>query len=135
MTPQKITVKIPRKQGELIPFNLELWNTGQYEAYDKQDGLVRILCTDKKGLYPIVATDDVTGDINTYLNDGVFIIGKEKRLFLRKKPSEELPKDDYLNFDYRGITGVWKSLTDLENHALPMRLGSIHITYQWEDAV
>lgn len=134
MTPQKITVKIPRKQGELLPFNLEKWNTGEYEAVHEENGIARILCTDNGGNYPIVVG---YGDsrLGSYTIDGRYTVSQtEPQLFLRKKSSEaELPMDDYLNFDYRGITGIWKSLTELENNALPMRLGSIHITYAWED--
>jgi len=134
MTPQKITVKIPRKQGELIPFDLEKWNTGEYEAIGKDKRVGRVLCTDNVGNYPIIVAYG-NGSVHIYTINGQYHTGNhEAVLFLRKKSSEaELPMDDYLNFDYRGITGIWKSLTELENHALPMRLGSIHITYAWED--
>jgi len=133
MTPQKITVKIPRKQGELIPFDLDKWNTGEYEAVNKYIGIGRLLCTDNGGNYPIIVVYR-GGQIGSYTIDGRHTVSdKEPRLFLRKKSSEELPSDDYLNADYRGVTGVCKSITDAEHQALKTRLAIIHITYQWED--
>ena len=135
MTPQKITVKIPRKQGELVPFNLELWNTGEYEAVHKDNGIARMLYTDNGGNYPIVVG---YGDsrLGSYTIDGRYAVTHtEPQLFLRKKSSEELPKDVFVNIypDFIGLKQV--SLEKANENCADERAALLHITYQWEDAV
>jgi len=134
MTPQKVVVKIPRKQGDLIPFNLELWNTGEYEAVDKDCVLVRILCTNNGGSYPIVTTHE-GWRVNTFTIDGRYATPlASQQLFLRKKTSDKLPKDDFINVYPNGI-GAYSTLIAANNNSLKSRLAIIHITYEWEDAV
>jgi len=132
MTPQKVVIKIPRKQGEMIPFDLEKWNTEEYEAVEKYYGTVRILCIDNKSEYPIViCTED--GKVGAYISDGRYVKSEANpSLFLRKKSSEELPKDDFINVYPNGI-GTYSTLIAANNNSLKSRLAIIHITYEWED--
>lgn len=133
MTPQKITVKIPRRQGEMIPFNLELWNTGEYDVIDNDKGIGRVLCTDNGGDYPVVVGYG-NSDARTYTIYGKFrITDRSSSLFLRKKSSDVLPKDDFINVYSDGI-GSHSTLVAANNNALKSRLAIIHITYQWDDA-
>lgn len=132
MTPQKVVIKIPRKQSELIPFDIDKWNTGEYEAIHEIRGIGRVLCTDNKGDCPIVVAYE-DGGIITYTIDGKYnAANKEPYLFLRKKSSEELPKDDFINVYPNGI-GTHSTLIAANKNATNNRLAIIHITYQWED--
>ena len=134
MTPQKITVKIPRKQGELIPFNLELWNTGEYEAIDKNYGLGRMLCIDNEGDFPIVLS--IGGMIMKYTLRGQYAKGDILVvLFLRKKANKELPNDVFANIYPNFVGAIQGSLEKANENSADERLAVIHITYEWEDAV
>lgn len=133
MTPQKITVKIPRKQGELIPFDLEKWNTGEYEAVDKDKRVGRVLCTDNGGSYPIIVAYG-NGRLPTYTIDGkINTIHTSPSLFLRKKSECELPKDEYMNIYPSGNSKAYPTLEKVNHYATTNRIAIIHITYDWED--
>lgn len=135
MTPQKITVKIPRKQGELIPFDLDKWNTGEYEAIDKKLRIGRVLCTDNGGSYPIIVAYGYSQSGSYTINGRYTTTDTEASLFLRKKSSEELPKDLFVNIypDFIGAKQI--SLEKANENCTDERVGIVHITCQWEDAV
>lgn len=133
MEAQKIVIKIARQKLELIPFDLEKWNTEEYEAVEKDYGTVRILCIDNKGEYPIViCTED--GKVGAYISDGRYVKSEaNSRLFLRKKSSEELPKDLFANVYNNDIGNRYNTLDETHESSINDRLAIIHITYEWED--
>lgn len=132
MTPQKITVKIPRKQGEMIPFNLELWNTGEYEVVDSEHRVVRVICTDNGDKYPIIIIHS-DGCISSFTLDGRCNIQQiNPSLFLCEKSSEELPNDLFMNVYESGVGDKRINLEEVNKNASDTRLAIIHISYQWE---
>lgn len=133
MTPQKIIVKIPRKQGELIPFDLEKWNTGEYEAVNVNYGIGRVLCTDNGGNFPIIVAYG-NGSAHIYTINGQYHTGNhEAVLFLRKKSEGELPEDEYRNIYPSGNSKAYPTLEKVNHYATTNRIAIIHITYAWED--
>lgn len=130
---QKLVIKIPRNESELIPFDLEKWNTGEYEAVHNNDGIGKVLCTDNGGDYPIIVAYG-GGRVSTYALNGKFHLCNDcTSLFLRKKSEGELPNDVYNN--------IYTDGTGLSHHSIEMckkyeqsnRLAILHITYEWEN--
>lgn len=132
MEAQKLVIKIPRNQNELIPFDLYKWNTGNYEVYRKNYGVLRVLCTDKIGKYPIVVSNN-EGYVDTFTSDGLFLEhDTSPQLFLYKKTNEELPKNNFGNMYLDGVLNYPDQET-ANKMATTKRLALIHITYEWEN--
>jgi len=137
MTPQKITVKIPRKESEMIPFDVDKWNTGEYEAYNSvKKKIGRVLCTDNGGHYPVIVAYGNSA-VSIYTFDGrITLESEEAVLFLRKKSEGELPNDLFINLYPSQAIYKHRSLEVAQSNAKNAgkeNVAIVHITYTWED--
>lgn len=96
---------------EKIPFNLEKYNTGEYDVVTREDRPARIICTDAKGSQasqPIVAlvsyrcsrfSDSIEEIVHWYNNTGgYFDYGTNALdLFLIPKKKQEPRKEEKVN--------------------------------------
>ena len=102
------------KTEKKIPFDLDTYNSGKYLRVETRDGnIVRIVCTDKGGIYPIIAVfDNEEGDYNVYKSSGFSYdeLESEDDLFLIVESMETV---EYFNIYNR-----------------PLRTGDVHDTFE-----
>lgn len=135
MEAQKIVIKIARQKSELIPFDLEKWNTGEYDVMHEIFGQVRVLCTDNKGNFPIVIALE-KGTIRTYAINGHYTLSSQgPSIFLRKKLKEpQLPNNIYQNVYPGGINdNTYRDKETADRCSSTARIGLVYVTYEWED--
>jgi hypothetical protein len=132
MKEQQVVVKIPRKQNKLIPFSIDLWNTGEYDAvFDGE--VVTVLTVTRPDYSKPIVINTKKGDIYTFNNCGY---GYSHDLSLRKKSTEsELPCNRWVNvysFGISSYTHLYKDEAD-KYAASNNRIALIYIVYEWED--
>jgi len=139
MTPQTVTIRIPRKANERIQFSKELYdqNPQEWECETRMKQNVRLLCTDRKSDRPIVGLRISCNGfeiIENWTNNGEFTNTEScYDLFMRRKSDEKLPDCVYWNVYPRGTVCSYRTQDDAESMATHSRIALIHVTYAWED--
>jgi len=105
-------------------WSIEKWNTGLYEAVQVNGTKIRILCTDKPGIYPIAGyTPD--GNIYTWYKNGVLNYDplSNRNLRLIRKQPECIEDVKYQYFRDNGeFLGNWSESRDFLNADYEIKL-------------
>jgi len=135
MTPQTVTIRIPRKQSERIQFSKELYdkNPQEWEVETRQGEPAQILTTEWNDDCCVVYNTKHYGGECTL--DGFYYPSKQEScrdLFMRRKSDEKLPEDEWMNL-YRKIKISYTTKDDANKNASNDRIALVHVTYAWED--
>jgi len=135
MTPQTVTIRIPRKASERIQFSKELYdqNPQEWEIETRQGEPAQILTTEWNDDCCVVYN---TKHYGRECNANGFYYPSESPnqfdLFMRRKSDEKLPDKVYWNVYPRGTVCTYITQADADCMATNSRIALVHVTYAWE---
>jgi len=136
MTPQTVTIRIPRKQSERIQFSKELYdkNPQEWEVETRGGIPAKVLTTEWNQECCVVYNTKSFGRECT--SDGFYYSRRSEHsydLFMRRKSDDKLPEKVYWNVYPRGTICSYRTQDDAESMATNSRIALVHVTYAWED--